>query len=78
MKVSSIIAKAALNVLTEEGRKSVYVLDDNGFPKRDDKGDPIYIPGIAYWLKELASLKYDPKIEGLTITEEVVTVAKAK
>jgi hypothetical protein len=78
VKVSGIIGKIALNVLTEEGRKSVHVLDDNGYPKRDDKGDPIYIPGIAYWLKELAGLGYSPQIEGLVLTEEIVTVAKAK
>jgi hypothetical protein len=78
VKVSGIIGKVALNVLTEEGRKSVHVLDENGYPKRDDKGDPIYIPGIAYWLKELAGLGYAPQIEGLVLTEEIVTVAKAK
>jgi hypothetical protein len=76
LKVSNIIGKMALNILTEETRKSIFKLDASGFPKRDDKGDPIYIDGVSFWLKELASLPYNPKIEGLVMTEEIVTAAR--
>lgn len=81
-KFAGVIGKIALHIFTEVDsagkRKSVFKLDAQGYPKRDEKGDPIYIDGISFWLNELSSLPYDPKIPGLLVTEEISTIARKK
>lgn len=77
-QVASIIGKMVLHMLSEKDYKGIFERDKAGFIKKDDKGEPIYVDGVAYWLKEIAKLDYAVNIDGLIRTDEVTTVAKAK
>jgi hypothetical protein len=78
MKLSTLIAKAIINVMTEPNFPGIFQRDKQKNVKRDPKtGDPIYCDGVSFWLEELAKLPYKPRIDGLIETQDISTVAKA-
>lgn len=81
VKLSALIGKLALNMLTDEDFKSkggIFKKDKSGAVKKNDKGEPEYVDGIQFWLDKISALKYTPQIEGLVSSEKISTVAKAK
>lgn len=76
MKLSSMIAKLVLNTMLEPETKGIYERDAQKFPKMDEKGNPIYVAGIKYWLDMMEKVSYAGTIEGLIKTEEVITIAR--
>lgn len=73
-----LITKLMAKVLSHPDSKGFLQRDTSGFPKTDDNGRPIYVPGMAYWLKEAARLKIHEHeaIANLNVIEDVTTVAK--
>jgi hypothetical protein len=81
VKLSSLVAKMVLNITTEKGFKDkvgIFKKDKGGAIKLNESGEPEYVEGLQYWLDKISTLGYDPKIEGLIVTEKISTVAKAK
>lgn len=76
VKVSSLVAKLVIHALSHSTSKGIFMRDAQGFPKHDDKGRPLYVAGIQYWLDKMEDTGYASMIEGLVKTEEVVTVAR--
>ncbi len=82
LKVSNILAKAIIHVLSNPDTKGIFQRDAQGFPKRNEKGDSLYVDGIQYWLTQLEKVGYGGMMEtlitGIIATQEVTTIAKAK
>ena len=78
MKLSAIVSKIMINMIGEKSFKGVYKLDENGNPKLDEDGDPIYVDGIQFWLNQLPKLGRHVNIAGLVMTEFKATQARAK
>jgi hypothetical protein len=68
-----IIGKSA-----EDKIKMVLQHGADGKPKVDKDGDPIYTPGVQFWLDMATTIGYKPDIAGLTQKTKVSTVAKTK
>lgn len=80
LKVSQVIGKLVLNILSEpNNREGIFQRDKGGFVKRHkETGEPLYVDGVQYWLDMASSLGYTPQIEGLIKTTDLTAVNKAK
>lgn len=76
--IASIIAHAIPSKNAEERFEMVVQHGADGKPKVDKDGDPVYTPGVQFWLDMALTLGYKPELPGLTLKTKVTTIAKAK
>ena len=71
------LTKLMTHVLSHPESRGLFRRDSQGFPKTDDKGRPVYIEGIDYWLKEAARLKIDcSSINNIDQTINTTSIAR--
>lgn len=78
VKIIEALSQVMVHVAADPGFKGWYKRDAAGIPKRDEKGNPEYIPAIQAWLDLLAKVKPSPDVHGLVKFEDVSAVAKAR
>ncbi len=78
IKIVEIMGRIMVNVLADPNFKGIYKRDRGGFPKRDEKGNAVYIDEITGWLDLLAKIKPAPDFDGVQRFEDVSTIAKTK
>lgn len=72
VKIAHVVSSMIINMIStpEAQLKQVY-------KKESEKPEDVeYVEGIQYWLNQMATLGYTPKIEGLVRREKLITVAK--
>lgn len=74
--IGSIIIHTIPNLSAAQKIKMVIEHDKDGKMNLDKDGDPIYTPGVKYWLDTAATLSYKPEIKGLKEKIKVTTIAK--
>jgi hypothetical protein len=76
LKVAQVIMKSIAHMIGDANFKGIYKRDQQGFPKKDEKGNPMYVDGIQFWLDELQRVPYQVQFPGLSATEEVTVIAR--
>lgn len=74
--LTDLLHKVMLCCLTDANHKGIFKRDKSGFVKKDEKGTPEYIDSIQEWLTFFAK-NCSMKIDGLILTEDFGTIAKA-
>jgi hypothetical protein len=76
--IASIIMHTIPNKSKEDRIKMVLQHDKDGRPKKDEDGDPVYTPGVQFWLDMAASMGYNLGAKGLTMRTKTRAINKKK
>lgn len=76
VQASKVLANVIIHCVASEDFKGIYKLDKEGNIKYED-GYPVYIDGVADWLKQLAKINKDADIKGLKKVESVSSVVRS-
>jgi hypothetical protein len=76
--IGSIIIHTIAHKTAEQKAKMIVLHDADGKPKKDADGNPMYTPGVQFWLDIAATFGHTPDIKGLTKRFKVRAINKAK
>lgn len=78
VKLVEVMGRIMINVLADPEFKGIFKRQTGGFPKRDEKGNAVYIDAIQEWLDLLAKVKPVADFDGVIMTEDQTTIAKVR